>query len=261
KHYLLASLIPLGCSHSVAAAEIQVTLLEQIEPPVGGEPGVGEQPEDAPADDPDASPFAEDFAADPERLPVAEEGDASPFGDDPVPAPEAFSAEGISPDVCGDCDACGDGQVAQDGACCPCGDDSPCRAIWDEPPCCGAHPDRMEEVTTIDGGASSFRSGDMLAQLTNIRRESRDAFAVLPEASAELGYLLTDDVRLTAGYTILWLSHAVRPGDQIDPRVDARFLNSNLVPPLTPPATRPAPRFIESSLWAQGIHFGLEWRY
>ncbi|NIL95740.1 MAG: BBP7 family outer membrane beta-barrel protein, partial [Planctomycetales bacterium] len=118
-----------------------------------------------------------------------------------------------------------------------------------------------EEVTTINGLSPSIRSGGLLAQPTNIRSETRNAFAVLPEAGAELGYLLTDNLRLTVGYTILWLSHAVRPGDQIDPLVDGRFLNPNLVPPYTPPATRPAPRFTESSLWAQGIHLGLEWHY
>jgi hypothetical protein len=118
-----------------------------------------------------------------------------------------------------------------------------------------------EELTTIGGPPPSVRNGGLLAQPTNIRTETNDEFAVLPEVNAEVGYLLTDNLRLTLGYTVLWLSRAVRPGDQIDPQVDARFLDPNLVPPFVPPATRPAPRFTPSSLWAQGINVGLEWRY
>ncbi|MGB6045224.1 MAG: BBP7 family outer membrane beta-barrel protein, partial [Pirellulales bacterium] len=118
-----------------------------------------------------------------------------------------------------------------------------------------------EEITTTPPGPPTIRNGGLLAQPTNIRSETRNEFAVLPELNAEVGYLLTDNFRLTFGYTFLWLSHAVRPGDQIDPVVDGRFLNPNLVPPFVPPATRPAPRFTPSSLWAQGLNAGLEWRY
>ncbi|HUS38221.1 MAG TPA: BBP7 family outer membrane beta-barrel protein [Pirellulales bacterium] len=118
-----------------------------------------------------------------------------------------------------------------------------------------------EEITTTPPGPPTVRNGGLLAQPTNIRTETRNEFAVLPELNAEVGYLLTDNFRLTFGYTFLWLSRAVRPGDQIDPVVDGRFLNPNLVPPFVPPATRPAPRFTPSSLWAQGLNAGLEWRY
>jgi len=120
---------------------------------------------------------------------------------------------------------------------------------------------RGQEVTTIGALPPTFRNGGLLAQPTNIRTETQDEFAVLPEVNAEVGYLLTDNLRMTAGYTLLWLSRAVRPGDQIDPLVDGRFLDPNLVPPFFSPTARPAPRFTPSTLWAQGFNVGLEWRY
>ena len=84
---------------------------------------------------------------------------------------------------------------------------------------------------------------------------------MIPELGVELGYLFRENVRATIGYSFVYFSHAVRPGDQIDPFVDGRYLNPGLVPPFVPPATRPAPRFSSSSLWAQGLNVGLEWRY
>jgi hypothetical protein len=118
-----------------------------------------------------------------------------------------------------------------------------------------------QEITTTSPLPPSMRPGGLLAQSTNSRQETRDRFAVIPEIGAELGYQFANDLRVTLGYSFIFLSHVVRPGDQIDPAVDGRFLDPNLVPPFTPPAQRPAPRFSPSDMWVQGLNVGLEWRY
>ena len=65
-------------------------------------------------------------------------------------------------------------------------------------------------------------------------------FAVLPEATVKLGCRLRDRSRVYLGYNFLYLSEAVRPGDQ-------------LVPDRTTMAV--------SDFWVQGLLFGLEHRY
>ncbi|XZE51710.1 BBP7 family outer membrane beta-barrel protein [Planctomycetaceae bacterium SH139] len=100
-------------------------------------------------------------------------------------------------------------------------------------------------------------NGGLLAQTTNIGSYARDRFAVLPEFRATLGYQLTPRLRANLGYTFLYWSNVVRPGDQIDLDVDPNLLGP--VPPAG--ATRPAFAFNETDYWAQGISFGGEYRW
>ncbi len=65
-------------------------------------------------------------------------------------------------------------------------------------------------------------------------------FAVLPEGGLKLGYQLGDRARFSLGYSVIYLSDAARPGDQVD--------------------GNPAP-FVRSDFWVQGVTLGMEWRY
>jgi hypothetical protein len=126
-----------------------------------------------------------------------------------------------------------------------------------------------QETVCINGGTtfvnpqgvpSAFRGG-LLALSSNIGRYFRDRFAVVPEAGFSVGYWVNCSVRVYAGYTFLYLSDAVRPGDQID-----RVVNPTLLP-TSPPTTgpigpaRPSFTFKETDFWAQGIHCGVEFRF
>jgi hypothetical protein len=60
------------------------------------------------------------------------------------------------------------------------------------------------------------------------------------------------------GYNFLYWSNVIRPGNQVD-----RVINPNLLPPangLGGP-NRPTFEFHGSDFWAQGVSFGLEFRY
>ncbi len=99
-------------------------------------------------------------------------------------------------------------------------------------------------------------TGGLLAQRTNIGEYSRDRFAMVPELGITLGCNLSPQWRATIGYTFLYWSSVVRPGDQID-----RDVNPNLFPPETEPFTgleRPVFAFVESDLWVNGLNLGLE---
>ncbi len=116
--------------------------------------------------------------------------------------------------------------------------------------------------TTTTPPAPPFASpGGLLAQPTNIGLSSADEFTAIPMFELAISRRVGNHLRVNVGYTFMWFSHAVRPGDQIDLAVDGRWLNPAFVPPGTPPAVRPARRFETSSFWVQGINFGLEWNY
>src|SRR5262249_15763054 len=100
--------------------------------------------------------------------------------------------------------------------------------------------------------------GGLLALSSNIGHHSSDAFAVIPEFGLNVGYQVTQHVRLTAGYNFLLLNDFWRAGNQIDLNV-----NPNLIPPSTPTAGPARPPFFgnESDFWVQGVQFGLEFRF
>lgn len=110
-----------------------------------------------------------------------------------------------------------------------------------------------------DGGGAETRSGGLLALDSNIGNYDRDAFSVIPEVGLTAGYLLTDRLRFTFGYTLLYWSRVVRPGDQIDFEVNPTLLPFSAADPV-PPA-RPQFVFRDTDFWGQGVNFGFDYRY
>src|SRR5262249_42963212 len=91
-------------------------------------------------------------------------------------------------------------------------------------------------ATTVPGEPTTVQPFGFFALPTNIGRFTRDEFAVVPEVGVKLGYQITPHIKFTVGYTFLYWSDVVRPGDQFD-----RVLNlSQIGGPLVGPA-RPAP--------------------
>jgi hypothetical protein len=110
------------------------------------------------------------------------------------------------------------------------------------------------EVVTVNGRqrvdvAGAFRVDSPFGTLTqgsNIGRHSQHKFAVIPELSIDLACRLTDNVRLSAGYTLIYFTRAVRPGDQIDLLIDP-----------TQTVAQPSFSFEGSGLLVQGLHASL----
>lgn len=118
----------------------------------------------------------------------------------------------------------------------------------------------IEGVTTrtVNGVPQSFQGG-LLAQRSNIGRYVRDEFALAPEVDVTLGLQVSRRLRFVGGYTFLYLSRIVRPGEQIDLDVNPDFL-----PPPADPITGPArPRFAfqDVDMWVHGLNFGAEFRW
>jgi hypothetical protein len=129
------------------------------------------------------------------------------------------------------------------------------------------------EVVKADGVTRLFTQGDagpvfqtfagsgLYAQPSNVGRTAHGTFAVVPEGTVKVGFRLGDAGRVYVGYSFIYLSDAVRPGDQID-----RTLNPAALPLVSGTASslaadRPARLFNRSDFWVQGLVIGLETRY
>jgi len=116
------------------------------------------------------------------------------------------------------------------------------------------------QVVTGPGGTTTANAG-ILALPSNSGHFHDDRFAVVPEASFNVGYQVTDGLRLFVGYTFVYWSTVFRPGDQIDRAVDASQI-PNFTPPVPPAGqTRPLVPLKGRDFWAQGMNVGLEYRY
>ena len=101
--------------------------------------------------------------------------------------------------------------------------------------------------------------GDLLTQSSNIGHYSRDVFSVLPELGLNVGYQVTNNLRLYAGYTFLYWSNVTRPGDAINLQVNSTRTPVSLLPASGPVA--PLFTFRSSDFWVQGINIGMQLRY
>jgi len=112
-------------------------------------------------------------------------------------------------------------------------------------------------VITIPGAPTRAFSGGLLALDTNIGSHTSNAFSVVPELRMDVGYQVTDRLRAFVGYDLLYWTEVARPADQVNLAV-----NPNYLPPVIgggPPA--PTFQLHESPFWAQGINFGIAFRF
>lgn len=120
---------------------------------------------------------------------------------------------------------------------------------------------RGSTTRTIPGNppTSETRSGGLLALDTNIGDYQTTRFTVIPEIGVNLGYQLTNLLRLFVGYSFLYQSSIVRAGEQVDMNINTTHIPFAPVPRQGP--LNPAFRFNYNSYWAQGVSFGLQVRY
>lgn len=112
-----------------------------------------------------------------------------------------------------------------------------------------------------DTGIVGTLPGGVLAQPTNIGKQSRTEESVVPEATIRFYYQITKRITAHAGFTFLYMDKVVRPGDQITRQVNLTQVPTSLsFGTLTGPR-EPAPRLQDVDFWAQGFDFGLSFRF
>ncbi|HUY33229.1 MAG TPA: BBP7 family outer membrane beta-barrel protein [Pirellulales bacterium] len=125
-----------------------------------------------------------------------------------------------------------------------------------------------QERTIVQGATTLYNSfgtaavlpGGVLATTANIGNYYRSPFAVAPEANFTLGFMVTPRMMVRVGYSFLYLSNVLRPGNQVN-----RVASPNLVPSDVgygaAGPNQPGYQFHASSYWAQGLNVGLEFRF
>ncbi|MCA9168386.1 MAG: BBP7 family outer membrane beta-barrel protein [Planctomycetales bacterium] len=118
---------------------------------------------------------------------------------------------------------------------------------------------RINGSTVSSVGGNTFTDvGGLLALSSNIGDYRDDEFVVIPELAANIGYQIAPNLRFLVGYTFIYWSNVVRPGEQIDLN-----MNPDLLPPVVATTGQNAPAFSwnDSNYWLQGLNFGLDWRW
>jgi Putative beta barrel porin-7 (BBP7) len=115
-------------------------------------------------------------------------------------------------------------------------------------------------ITPIAGGSPPDLPGGLLALASNSGQRTRDKFTVVPELALNVGYDITPHWRVFAGYSFMYWSNVARPGPQID-----RVLDTNAIPdfPAAPksPTVSPTSKLVSEGMWAQGVNFGLLFKW
>lgn len=119
---------------------------------------------------------------------------------------------------------------------------------------------RINGASTI-GGSGAFVvgtfPGGILAQPSNIGRDTEDQFTVVPEVRLQVSRQLGRRLRASVGYNFLYWSDVVRPGLQIDRAINP---TQQFGGPLVGPA-RPTALLKGSDFGVHGVNFGLAWSY
>lgn len=114
---------------------------------------------------------------------------------------------------------------------------------------------------TEPGELPETRSGGLLAQDSNIGDYERNELSVLPQLGVTLGYKLTERLKLTGGYTFVYWSNVVRPGEQIDLEVNPGNLPFANPPDADGLPARPQFTYRQNDFWAHGLSAGLEYQW
>ncbi len=133
---------------------------------------------------------------------------------------------------------------------------------------------RTKTKTLIDGqtllivppgaedGQATVMTGDLLALTTNIGQYSTKSFAWSPQVAVTLGYQLSPQLSVKAGYSGVFLSRVLRPAGVIDTGVNEMNIPDPTDPELVPTGPRrPAATFDETTFWAHGFNLGLDYRW
>lgn len=102
----------------------------------------------------------------------------------------------------------------------------------------------------------------LLAVRTNSGSYTANELTVVPELGVKFNFDVTRNIKINVGYNMLYMSSAVRPGTQIDRRINPQLVpsdvayNPNTTGPLLPRAF-----FRDTDFYAHGVSFGLALSY
>jgi hypothetical protein len=127
----------------------------------------------------------------------------------------------------------------------------------------------MRESANLSGntsvsslGLTSTTPSGLYVLNTNAGSYSRNIIAVVPQGTLTVAVEITAQLKLTLGYTIIYMSDVARPGDLIDRTVNRTELpSSQTFNPIVGGPQRPGFSWSGTDFWAQGINVGLSLRF
>jgi Putative beta barrel porin-7 (BBP7) len=121
-----------------------------------------------------------------------------------------------------------------------------------------AHAVIIDGNTTVNGVTAP---GGAYAQPSNIGHYSVNDFTTVTDLTLSVGYQIHPNIRLTAGYNLIYWPQVERAGEQIDRTLSAGQTPSGAS--FVPGTIAANPRFLNarSDFWAQGISVGVEVKY
>ncbi len=111
-------------------------------------------------------------------------------------------------------------------------------------------------TTTPGGGTAATANGGLLTQDSNIGRFRKNDFAVVPEVTVAVGYVLSPRLDVSVGYSFLYIDQLARVHRSMDRSVNLTQQTGALDGP-----ERPVFAFKDADYWLQGLNFGLNWRF
>ena len=125
-----------------------------------------------------------------------------------------------------------------------------------------------QERAIINGGTTVFpasgpgtsATGGILATTANIGDYYQSPFAVVPELDLNLAYAITPHLSARIGYSFIYWSNVLRPGDQVNRVVSPNLIPSDVSYGQAGP-NQPQYQFTTTSYWAQGLNVGLDFHF
>ncbi|MCO8120460.1 BBP7 family outer membrane beta-barrel protein [Stieleria sp. TO1_6] len=116
----------------------------------------------------------------------------------------------------------------------------------------------VDQTDPANQTTETYNAG-FLALDSNSGIHEQDEFSVIPELTLTLGYQLTDHLKATVGYTGIYWSNVVRPGQHIPTMINPDYLPPTAGNPQGD--AQPLFAFDTTDYWAHGITYGLEYRW
>jgi hypothetical protein len=113
-------------------------------------------------------------------------------------------------------------------------------------------------LLTDPAGKTQYLFGGLFVP-PNLSRRDRSPVGYMSEVNVRIGYRITERWLASIGYTFLYWGNIIRPEGQINPVIDPRNVPSSLS--YNPAAPVPPSALQATNYWAQGLTFGLEYRY
>lgn len=110
------------------------------------------------------------------------------------------------------------------------------------------------------GQAPTTEAAGLYVRPANIGNFARDEFAAMTDLKLNLTYNFNPRAQVFFGYSLFWLSSVARPGEIINPVINAsqvRFLQGTTPSPVVAPVFR----WNTNDYWVQGLNFGAQLAY